>query len=174
MALVTAAEPRHIHAIITLAEEMDRFYGATDTDIEPVDQRAAQITDALFGFPAAAHVLLAWDDEQAIGLASYSFLWPAVGMTRSLYLKELYVSQSHRRRGVGSLLMKHLFRVAVEHQCSRVEWTTDEDNTDALHFYRALGAIRYPTKIFFRVEGQGLSDTAAGHHMRSSTGESGR
>ena len=165
MVLVTTAEPEHLDAIITLTEEMDRFYGATDTDIEPVNQRAAQITDALFGSPAAAHALLAWDNEQAVGLAAYSFLWPAEGMTRSLYLKELYVSRSHRRRGVGSLLMKHLFNIAGEHRCSRVEWTTDQDNINALHFYHALGATRYPTKIFFRVGAGDFSDSATGHHI---------
>ena len=165
MVLVTAAEPKHLDAIVALAEEMDRFYGATDTDIEPVNQRAAQITDALFGSPAAAHALLAWDNEQAVGLAAYSFLWPAEGMTRSLYLKELYVSQSHRRRGVGSLLMNRLFNIAGEHQCSRVEWTTDQDNINALHFYHALGATRYPTKIFFRVGARDFSDPATGHHI---------
>jgi GNAT superfamily N-acetyltransferase len=41
-------------------------------------------------------------------MASYSFLWPAAGVTRSLYLKELYVAQDWQRQGIGKLLMDSL------------------------------------------------------------------
>ena len=44
------------------------------------------------------------------GMASYSFLWPAAGLTRSLYLKELYVAQDWQRQGIG-LFGPEIFRV---------------------------------------------------------------
>jgi GNAT superfamily N-acetyltransferase len=62
-----------------------------------------------------------------------------MGLTRSLYLKELYAAESHRRCGVGRLLMQAGFAAAREQKCSRVEWTTDTDNPDGLAFYRQLG-----------------------------------
>jgi hypothetical protein len=43
--VVTPAEPAHVEAIAALAEEMDRFYGATD--VEPLDLRLRQIRQAL-------------------------------------------------------------------------------------------------------------------------------
>ncbi len=87
MVVVTPAETHHVDAVVVLVEEMDRHYGSTE--FEPLEQRIAQITDALFGDVPAAFVLLAWEDDRLLGLASYSFLWPAAGVTRSLYLKEL-------------------------------------------------------------------------------------
>lgn len=36
--------------------------------------------------------------------------------------------------------------------CSRVEWTTDEDNIEAQQFYEKLGVPANPSKIFYRVE----------------------
>ncbi|WP_433345436.1 GNAT family N-acetyltransferase [Micromonospora sp. CA-111912] len=78
--------------------------------------------------------MLTWDAQALAGLGTYSFLWPAVGPTRSLYPKELYVAQTARGRGVG-LLMDGLIDVAVANSCSRIEWTTDRDNTLAQRFY---------------------------------------
>ena len=153
MAEVRPAEPRDVEELAALLEEMDRFYGATD--IEPLEARVRQINDALFAHPPAAYALLAWQETALVGLATYSFLWPAVGLTRSLFLKELYVAEACTRTGVGSLLMQSLFDLAAKYGCSRVEWATDDVNTDAQHFYEAQGHQRNSSKIFYRVEGQG-------------------
>lgn len=147
---VRPANVDDVAAIAELLEELDWFYGATE--VEPLDERVAGITAALFEKPVAGFVLLARDGHELIGLASYSFLWPAAGVTRSLYLKELYVKQDQQRHGVGKLLMAELRQVAVKHQCSRVEWTTEVENEGAQGFYEALGAQRYEEKVFYRVD----------------------
>jgi GNAT superfamily N-acetyltransferase len=135
-------------AFVVLMEEMDRFYGVTEFD--PPENRQAQIKAMLFRDPPAAHVLLAHDNDQVIGLVSYSFLWPAVGLTQSLFLKELYVAQSHRRQGIGRHLMQRLFDLAAETGCSRVEWMTERTNTEAQAFYADLGHVANTEKVFFR------------------------
>ena len=93
---------------------------------------------------------------------AYSFLWPAVGLTSSLYLKELYVADDHRGQGIGTLLMQALFEAAAKHGCSRVEWTTDRDNTGAQEFYDRLGVPAHPSKIFYRVEGSDAGPQSPG------------
>ena len=150
MITVSPARPDSVHAIAVLLEEMDRFYGSVDS--EPLSTRIRQIDDALFSDPPAAYALLARDGGDVVGLATYSFLWPAVGLTRSLYLKELYVTSSSRRRSVGKLLMRALSETAGEYGCSRVEWTTDMDNTDAQAFYQSLGLSALKSKVFYRSE----------------------
>src|SRR5262249_32665703 len=131
----------------------------------PLDDQVRQIREALFGAPAAAHALLARDDHGLAGFAAWSFLWPAVGLTRSLYLKELYVAEQYRRHGVGKLLMNALFDLARQHRCSRVEWTTDTSNGGALAFYEDLELPAYASKVFYRVE-----DTGNGFPMIRSVG----
>ncbi len=158
MTVVNPAEPAHVEAIATLAEEMDRFYGATE--VEPLDLRVRQINEVLFGNPPSAYALLAWDDDVLVGFAAYSFLWPAIGLTRSLYLKELYVIEAARRTGVGKLLMRHLYEIAVKQDCTRVEWTTDSGNTDAQRFYAELGVRVSESKLFYRIEGEELRRAA--------------
>ncbi|GAB3140714.1 hypothetical protein GCM10027290_11990 [Micromonospora sonneratiae] len=143
------AEPDDIPSIAILLEEMDRFYGATT--FSPLEDRLAAIKTNLFEENLGIHLMLARKNNEVVGLASYSFLWPAVGVTRSLYLKELYVSKLHRRQGIGNLLMKTLMEVAVENDCSRLEWTTDLENEDAQHFYRQFGSNQLSTKAFYRL-----------------------
>jgi GNAT superfamily N-acetyltransferase len=147
---VATAIPEHVPAILALLEEMDQFYGDT-TDGTP-EERAAQLRQALFGDAPAAYALLAVDGDEVVGIASCSFLWPAVGLTRSLYLKELYVKRARRRSGVGTVLMRAVFEVATKHRCSRVEWTTDTDNPDAGEFYARFGLQQLTTKLFFRAD----------------------
>lgn len=160
MIAVSAAGPDDVPAIAGLLEEMDRFYGATAA--EPLEQRTRQIAEALFGDPAAARALLARDGERVAGIASCSFLWPAVGLTRSLYLKELYVAEAYRRQGVGDLLMSAVFAMAGEFGCSRVEWTTDTGNEGAQAFYESRGVPVQHSKIFYRVEDMGTGIRAPG------------
>src|SRR5215469_8453910 len=107
---IAPAQAADVEAIAELLDELDRFYGG-DTS-EPLEDQLAQINEALFSANPAGSALLAWDDGKLIGLASYSFLWPAAGLTRSLYLKELYVAETHRRSGIGKRLMEALHDVA--------------------------------------------------------------
>jgi GNAT superfamily N-acetyltransferase len=146
---LAGAAPADAGAIAGLLAELAVFDGGTPEGTP--DERAEQVSAALFGDPPAARALLAWDGAALAGLASWSFLWPAAGLTRSLHLKELYVAQAYRRTGAGKLLMEGLYRIAADHGCSRVEWTTDTGNSGAQRFYESLGAAPLATKIFYRL-----------------------
>ena len=143
------AVPGDETAIAVLCAELDEFYG--DAPQGTPRARAGQVRAALFADPPLACALLAWDGPVLAGFASYSFLWPAAGLTTSLYLKELYVAAAYQRGGTGKLLMDGLYRVAASRGCSRVEWTTDTSNPGAQAFYESLSVKPLATKIFYRV-----------------------
>jgi GNAT superfamily N-acetyltransferase len=151
---VSPADRPDAPAIANLMEELDRFYGVTDVD--PLQTRVTQIEDMLFGLTPAAHVLLARRNDHLVGLAAYSYLWPAAGLTQSLYLKELYVRQSHHRQGIGTALMRAVCDEAVKTGCSRVEWTTENTNTSAMQFYSDLGVTLNTGKVFYRLDAEAI------------------
>lgn len=139
-----------------LFEEMGEFYGAAAGG--SLEQRVRQVRRVLFDDERGMSALLAWDGGQLAGAAVYTFLWPARGLSRSLYLKELYIGAAHRRKGVGKLLMDGLHEIAAGHECSLMEWTTDDTNVAAQRFYAGLGVPVRTSKLFYRAEvgsGQG-------------------
>ena len=140
--------PRDAEALAGLMNELERFYGGEPTEL--LEGQVAQIEAALFTKAPDAYVLMAWDGEKPAGFASYSFLWPAAGFTKSLCLKELYVAQAYRRTGLGRQFMDELHRIARFNQCSRVEWTTDAPREDARRFYESLRFAENGSKIFYR------------------------
>ena len=129
-----------------LLGEVEAYYGGTDTPADP-----GQIRAALFGPQPVATVLIARDGDDAVGFASYSFLWPAAGAETSIFLKELFVREAGRRAGVAGQLMDAVQQAGREAGCSRLEWTADADNPAALHFYEALGVEPRKDKPFYRL-----------------------
>ncbi|WNI19958.1 GNAT family N-acetyltransferase [Actinacidiphila sp. ITFR-21] len=133
--------------IAVILGEVEAYYGGKDT---PADQ--AQVRAALFGTGPVATVLLAREGEEVLGLAAFSLLWPAASAQSSLYLKELFVRQRARRRGVARRLMTAVRAEATAAGCTRIEWTADRDNPSALALYQALGFQQHNGKIFYRWE----------------------
>jgi GNAT superfamily N-acetyltransferase len=84
-----------------------------------------------------------------------------------LYLEDLFVLPSHRRRGHGRALLVALARLAIERGCGRFEWAALAWNEPALAFYRSLGAELMSEWRIFRVTGAPLERLAtldqAGH-----------
>lgn len=147
MVTIDRGTPADTEVIAALTGEIESYYGG---DNVPGD--VGQVRAMLFGQRPMATVLLARDGGAVLGMASYSFLWPAAGADASLYLKELFVRESVRRRGVARALIAKLREEAAEAGCSRVEWTADRDNPTALAFYKALGTEPHKGKVFYRME----------------------
>jgi GNAT superfamily N-acetyltransferase len=127
-------------ALVGLLEELDRFYGVTE--FPSADIRAARVRDALFGDPPAVFALVARWDSTLVGIATYSYHWPASDLRSSIFMKDLYVVERHRGDGIGARLLHELRAVAAGRGCSRVEWTADPWNEGAQRFYDRLGARR--------------------------------
>jgi ribosomal protein S18 acetylase RimI-like enzyme len=58
----------------------------------------------------------------------------------TLYVKELFVGDTGRGRGIGEALMRAAAKEAVAHGCASMKWQVAEWNTRARLFYERLGA----------------------------------
>lgn len=91
----------------------------------------------LFGPAPAAHVTLAIAEDGSVAAMALWFRTFSTFLGRSgIWLEDLFVRQTHRRRGVASALIGHLRSLTD----GRVEWAVLDWNQDALAFYRGLGA----------------------------------
>lgn len=105
------------------------------------DQQMARVIELLDN---GRHMscLLAFDDGQPMGFATWTLTFPA-GAGVALYMKELFVSQTARGRGVGRHLLAALARIAEAEGCERMDWQTDGTNALSRAFYTSINAPRY-------------------------------
>jgi GNAT superfamily N-acetyltransferase len=149
---VGLSNPSDHMALAVLFEEMQAHYKVRC----PPRQT---ILDGLRYIPSGTEILVAGPDE-IVGFAAFSSIYPGPGLESGLFLKELFVSRTHRGRGAGTCLMKALARLAIERGHKRVDWTADRDNPSLRGFYEGFGAAPKPEKIFYRLDGSALTATA--------------
>jgi GNAT superfamily N-acetyltransferase len=98
------------------------------------------LRQTLFGPRPFAEVLLAEQEGKPIGFALYFFNYSTFLSKPGLYLEDLFVYPEHRGLGIGKLLFQELARVAVAHDCGRMEWMVLDWNEPAQGFYQRMGA----------------------------------
>ncbi|MEO0751135.1 MAG: GNAT family N-acetyltransferase [Pseudomonadota bacterium] len=93
--------------------------------------------------------LMAFAGQVPLGFATWVLTFPS-GTDIALYMKELFVSEGARGKGVGRALMAGLVRIADAEGCCRFDWQTDMDNPQSQAFYTRLKAPLYE-KVTYRV-----------------------
>ncbi len=92
------------------------------------------------------HLLIAVHDGRPVGFVSgVELTHPDKGTEMFLY--ELAVDESHRRRGTGTALAVALRELARERGCYDMWVLTDEDNEAALSTYRKSGSTESSTHV---------------------------
>lgn len=72
-------------------------------------------------------------------------------------MKDLFTSAAVRGPGVGQSLMRFIAAFAVEHGCTRLDWTAETTTPKAAECYLALGASLVEEKQSFRLDNQRLA-----------------
>jgi ribosomal protein S18 acetylase RimI-like enzyme len=100
----------------------------------PIDARWT----AEFLADARHHLAVALDDEVVVGMASaVHYVHP--DKPPELWINEVGVAESHRRRGVGKRLLQALFVRGRELGCDEAWVLTDQSNTGARRLYASAG-----------------------------------
>jgi diamine N-acetyltransferase len=81
-----------------------------------------------------------------IGFATFFFTYYSWS-GKALYLDDLYIASAYREQGIGSQLLNTVIELAKKEQCRKVRWQVSGWNTNAISFYKKLGAIIDDTEI---------------------------
>ncbi|TLD38468.1 acyl-CoA N-acyltransferase [Venturia nashicola] len=92
----------------------------------------------------------------ALFFHSYSTWRAAPG----IYLEDLFIRPAFRRRRYATLLLKELANEVLRIGGARLEWACLDWNTNALTFYRSLGARTKDEWVGLRVDGDALKKLA--------------
>ncbi|HVG14367.1 MAG TPA: GNAT family N-acetyltransferase [Chitinophagaceae bacterium] len=80
------------------------------------------------------------------GFASYFFAYYSWS-GKALYLDDLYVREDARNKGIGIQLLNALSEEARKERCYKMRWQVSKWNSDAIGFYRSMGAEIDETEI---------------------------
>jgi GNAT superfamily N-acetyltransferase len=118
------------------------------------------LTEVLFGEKPAAEVLLAFENETAVGFAVFFHNFSTWLGRPGLYLEDLFVKPEDRGKGYGRALLIRLAKIARERGCGRMEWAVLDWNEPAIQFYRKLGAKPMDDWTVFRLTRDGIAGLA--------------
>jgi len=153
---IRPARPEDVPIIVELVRAL------ADYEREPAAAVATEEDFARDGFGAspAFEVLIAEDEDRAIGFALYFFSYSTWRGRRCLYLEDLFVRPEARGRGAGLALMRALAREAVGQGCARFVWQVLDWNQPSIDFYERLGAKVAREWLSVRLEGDALATLA--------------
>lgn len=120
----------------------------------------ATLEETLFGDQAYAQVLIAEYQEKAVGYALFFHNFSTFTGRPGIYLEDLYVQPQFRGEGFGKSLLSYLAKLAVEKNCTRVEWSVLDWNEPSIQFYRAIGATPMDEWTVQRLDGEALEKFA--------------
>ena len=144
--------------LLPLMRELARFEGYDD---------AFAITEGVLceqGFrrsPPDFECLVAEEGPQLVGLLVYYFVPFTYRAKPNVIIKELYVADGHRSKGVGQLLMKAIAKEAEQAGCGVIKWWVAKWNDRGIQFYERLGAKIDPDWHEFQMSEEAFRDLAA-------------
>jgi GNAT superfamily N-acetyltransferase len=118
------------------------------------------LAEVLFGKKPASEVLLAFENDRAVGFAVFFHNFSTWLGRPGLYLEDLFVRPEDRGKGYGRALLVHLAKIARERKCGRMEWAVLDWNEPAIQFYRKLGATPMHEWTVFRLTRDEISKLA--------------
>ena len=108
-----------------------------------------QLTQALFGDKPLLHCLVAENEGQLMGYATYMFQYSTWDAGLYVYMDCLYLHEAYRSQGIGKELMLAIRQEAQQAGCSQIQWQTPDFNKRAIRFYQRMGAVAKPKERFF-------------------------
>src|SRR5688572_14239160 len=155
------ATEREDGLILQLIGELDVYEKLADQVVATEEDMRA----ALFGPRPAAEVIIGYAGGEPAGFAMYFQTFSTFKGKPGLYLEDLFVKPEWRGRGLGTMLLARLARIAVERGYGRMEWSVLDWNELALRVYRAVGARPMDEWTVYRLTGAALRNLGAKDHM---------
>jgi GNAT superfamily N-acetyltransferase len=110
--------------------------------------------------PPDFYCLIAEERGELVGFLVYYFVPFTYRAKPNLIVKELYIVDGYRSRGVGKLLMKAVAKEAEQGGCGMIKWYVAKWNDRGIQFYERLGATIDPNWHEFQMSEKVFRDLA--------------
>ena len=114
------------------------------------------LRETLFGEKAYAEVVIGEFEGVPAGYALFFYNFSTFTGRPGIYLEDIYVDKEMRGKGFGKCLLAYIAKLAVERNCTRVDWSVLDWNEPSIQFYRSIGAIPMEAWTVQRLHGDAL------------------
>ena len=118
------------------------------------------LQQSLFGERPYAEVLIGEYHATPVAYALFFHNLSTFTGRPGIYLEDIYVQPEMRGKGFGKSMLSYIAKLAVERNCTRVEWSVLDWNEPSIQFYRSIGAIPLEEWTVQRLHGEALSKFA--------------
>lgn len=138
-------EKKDIHQIVDLCEAHSIF---EDCEYQK-ENKAEQLTSALFSKTPKLYCLVAETDNLLIGYATYTLQYSTWDACEYIYMDCLYLKDSARGKNIGEKLINKIKEEGKKLDCNLIQCQTPDFNIKAIKFYDRIGATSKNKKRFF-------------------------
>ena len=148
---IRPARPDEAGVILDLIKQL-AVYERCENDVVADE---ATIRQSLF-VERSAEVVLAEEEGMVVGFALFFHNLSTFVGRKGMYLEDLFVIPEKRGLGYGKALLKYVAKLAVQRNCSRMEWICLDWNEPSLRIYRSIGAVPMSDWTLQRLDEQAL------------------
>lgn len=98
-----------------------------------------------------AEVLFVVEKNIEVGYLIYFYNFSTFEGKGGIYIEDIFILPEFRGKGLGKLLMNHIREIAEKENLGRIEWTCLNWNSQAIRFYKSLGATPMEDWTNFRL-----------------------
>ena len=148
---IRKAETNDFESIYGLIKELAVFENEPNEPSNPIKNFIEEGTAKQPKF----QVLVAEQNLEIIGIALYYYGY-STWKGSMLYLDDLVVKETHRRKGIGKLLLDELIGIAKEERLNQMRWHVLDWNESAIQFYKKYPVTFDNTWITVKIEKEHL------------------
>jgi len=154
---IRRAEPRDVSDMLRLIVALAVY----EREPDAVMATEASLAATLFADDAQVFAHVAELDGRVEGIALWFQTYSTWTGQPSLYLEDLFVSETLRGTGAGRALFTALAREAKARDCARIDWAVLDWNDSAKEFYGHIGARKSSGWEPWRIEGAAFDALAS-------------
>ena len=141
------AEEKDIELILAFIYELAEY----EKMLDEVSATPTILKEWLFD-KKAAEVIFVMEDDIETGYALFFHNFSTFTGKAGLYLEDIYVKPTYRKKGYGKALFKELVKIAYQRGCSRMEWVCLDWNKPSIDFYLSVKAKPIKDWTIFRLD----------------------
>lgn len=149
------AEEKDIELILAFIYELAEY----EKMLDEVSATPTILKEWLFD-KKAAEVIFVMEDDIETGYALFFHNFSTFTGKAGLYLEDIYVKPTYRKKGYGKALFKELVKIAYQRGCSRMEWVCLDWNKPSIDFYLSVKAKPIKDWTIFRLDHEEIKDLA--------------